>query len=356
MMLRPVAITGIGLASSHGEGRAIHAALLGGAVPVLDEASFAPYPVHPLPALPFDAAIPRREMRQMENWQRLGVYAAGLAIDDAGLRERVAEMDLLVAAGGGERDWKLDEQIMAAAPGEVQRHRMLLDGLRPTLFLAQLSNLMAGSISIVHNVAGSSRTFLGEEISGAEALRVAAARIATATSDLCLVGGAFIAERPEVLLLFSMGGVLHAGPWVPLPERRGIVFGSAGAFLTLEPIERAAKPQAILRHVATDQGRPEGRVERLSALLAATPERRPGCLVISTASGAEAATRDELAALGVTPDLFAADILGHIVEPAFPAGVALAAIAIAEGRAKQVLVTGAGQWRGEAVALLEAAA
>jgi 3-oxoacyl-[acyl-carrier-protein] synthase II len=355
-MLRPVAITGIGLASSQGEGRATHAALLGGAPPVLDSTSFAPYPVHPLPALPFENAIPRREMRQMENWQRLGVYAAGLAIDDAGLRERVAEMDLLVAAGGGERDWKLDEQIMQAAPDEVARHRMLLDGLRPTLFLAQLSNLMAGSISIVHNVAGSSRTFLGEEISGAEALRVAAARIATATSDLCLVGGAFIAERPEVLLLFSMGGVLHAGPWIPLPERRGIVFGSVGAFLTLEPIERAAKPQAILRHVATDQGRPEGRVARLAALLAATPERAPDCLVISTASGAEAALRDELAALGVTPDLFSADILGHIVEPAFPAGVALGAIAIAEGRARQVLVTGAGQWRGEAVALLEAAA
>ena len=59
---------------------------------MLDEARFAPYPVHPLPALPFEAAIPRREMRQMEQWQRLGVYTAGLAIDDAGLRERVKVM------------------------------------------------------------------------------------------------------------------------------------------------------------------------------------------------------------------------------------------------------------------------
>jgi len=354
--LRPVAITGIGIASSHGQGRAVHAALLGGAAPVLDEARFAPYPVHPLPALPFDEAIPHREMRQMENWQRLGVFAAGLAIDDAGQRENVAGMDLIVAAGGGERDWKLDEQILAAQPNEVGRHRMLLDGLRPTLFLAQLSNLMAGSISIIHNVAGSSRTFLGEEISGAEALRVACARIASATSELCLVGGAFISERPEVLLLFSMGDVLHQGPWLPLPARRGMVFGSAGVFMTLEPAATAKSPVAILRHVATDQGRPETRPARLAALLAATPGRQPGCMVISTASGAEAATRDELAALGAMPDLFSADLLGHLVEPAFPAGVALAAIAIAEGRAKQVLVTGTGQWRGEAVALLEAPA
>lgn len=350
-MMRPVAITGIGLASSHGEGRATHAALLGGAAPVLEEARFAPYPVHSLAPLPFESAIPRREMRQMENWQRLGVYAAGLAIDDAGLRERVAEMDLIVAAGGGERDWKLDEQIMAANPAEVERHRMLLDGLRPTLFLAQLSNLMAGSISITHNVAGSSRTLLGEEIAGAEALRIAAARVATGTSELSLAGSAFIAERPEILLLFAMGGLLHRGAWAPVAARQGVVFGSVGAFLTLEPAA-SSRPIAILRHIATDQGRPQGRAERMAALLAATPARAPGCMLLSAASGA--ATALELDALGATPDLFAADLLGHSTEAAFPAALALAALAIESGRARQVLVTGLGPWRGEAVALLEA--
>ena len=38
-----------------------------------------------------------------------------------------------------------------------------MSDLRPTLFLAQLSNLLAGNISIVHGVTGSSRTFMGEE-------------------------------------------------------------------------------------------------------------------------------------------------------------------------------------------------
>ena len=41
--------------------------------------------------------------------------------------------------------------------------------LRPTLFLAQLSNLLAGNISIVHGVTGASRTFMGEESSGVDA-------------------------------------------------------------------------------------------------------------------------------------------------------------------------------------------
>ena len=52
-----------------------------------------------------------------------------------------------------------------------------MSDLRPTLFLAQLSNLLAGNISIVHGVTGSSRTFMGEEAAGVDAVRIAAARI-----------------------------------------------------------------------------------------------------------------------------------------------------------------------------------
>jgi len=51
-----------------------------------------------------------------------------------------------------------------------------MSDLRPTLFLAQLSNLLAGNISIVHGVTGSSRTFMGEEQSGVDAVRIAHAR------------------------------------------------------------------------------------------------------------------------------------------------------------------------------------
>ena len=59
-----------------------------------------------------------------------------------------------------------------------------MSDLRPTLFLAQLPNLLAGNISLVHGVVGSSRTFMGEEASGADALRVAHARIAAGQSDI----------------------------------------------------------------------------------------------------------------------------------------------------------------------------
>ena len=59
-----------------------------------------------------------------------------------------------------------------------------MSDLRPTLFLAQLSNLLAGNISIVHGVTGSSRTFMGEEAAGIDAVRIALSRIQAGQSDI----------------------------------------------------------------------------------------------------------------------------------------------------------------------------
>src|SRR5204863_4722890 len=94
----------------------------------------------------------------------------------------LSRMDMIPGAGGGERDLNVDSTILsgishAANPAAYLNERLMSD-LRPTLFLAQLSNLLAGNISIVHGVTGSSRTFMGEESSGVDAVRIALARIA----------------------------------------------------------------------------------------------------------------------------------------------------------------------------------
>ena len=185
-MARDVVITGIGLASSQGEGIETHAqALAANAAPVIDTESFAPYPVHPLKPLELDRQIPKKsDQRQMEPWQRLGVYAAGLALDDAGLKddaEAKSQLQVIVAAGGGERDHAVDAAILAGLrnanqPGAFLNERLMGD-LRPTLFLAQLSNLLAGNIGIVHGITGASRTLMGEEQAGVDAIRTARARI-----------------------------------------------------------------------------------------------------------------------------------------------------------------------------------
>jgi 3-oxoacyl-[acyl-carrier-protein] synthase II len=184
-------ITGVGLITCLGEGlEANWQHLARGDPPAYDDKSFVPYVVHPLAPVNFDKQIPKKsDQRQMEPWQRIGVYAAGLALGDAGIvgkPELLDTTDMIVAAGGGERDIAVDTAILAEArkrrdTGSFLNERLMND-LRPTLFLAQLPNLLAGNISIVHGVVGSSRTFLGEESAGVDAVRIAHARIAAGQS------------------------------------------------------------------------------------------------------------------------------------------------------------------------------
>src|SRR4029078_4112408 len=83
---REVWITGVGLLTCLGEGlETIWSHLERGDPPPYDDKSFAPYAVHHLPPMSFDKQIPKKsDQRQMEMWQRVGVYTAGLALSDAG--------------------------------------------------------------------------------------------------------------------------------------------------------------------------------------------------------------------------------------------------------------------------------
>ena len=183
--------------------------------------------VHPLAPINFDAQIPKKgDQRQMENWQRIGTYAAGLALDSAGVKgntDLLSRMDMIVAAGGGERDLTVDSNILsgitrATNPAAFLNERLMSD-LRPTLFLAQLSNLLAGNISIVHGVTGSSRTFMGEESAGIDAVRIAHARIGAGQSDIALVGGSYNGERPDLLMLYDFAGFMLKDKFAPVWER-----------------------------------------------------------------------------------------------------------------------------------------
>ena len=79
---REVWVTGIGIVSCLGEGPDAHWQKLTEAKPAADTTTFAPFIVHPLAPINFDAQIPKKgDQRQMENWQRIGTYAAGLALE-----------------------------------------------------------------------------------------------------------------------------------------------------------------------------------------------------------------------------------------------------------------------------------
>lgn len=382
-------ITGIGIASSLGEGLDAHWDALNARQVNADATAYAPYIVHPMAKLAFDGQIPKKEQRQMEAWQRIGTYAAGLALDSAGIKgnaEILSRTDMIVAAGGGERDLVVDAAILNAdvqgnaAPGFLNER--LMNDLRPTLFLAQLSNLLAGNIAIVHGVTGSSRTFMGEEAAGVDAARIALARIAAGQSDIALVGAAQNGERKDLLMLYEFGGFNLKDKFDPIWKREnGFALGSGGIFLVIESREhaqaRGAKPFAKLSHVVADHARRKtvGAVtavlEKLWSKLGSLTDT---VAIITGATGAQLVTAEERAFLKKHADVpvrATGTAFGHIMEAQFPLGIALAALSISRGKLfaandpagaevemvkppSQIVVIGAGHWRGEGMALVEA--
>jgi len=393
MSQKEVWITGIGIVSSLGEGLDAHWDALNAKRVNVDETRFAPYVVHPLAPVSFDAQIPKKgDQRQMEAWQRIGTYAAGLALDSAGVKgkqEILSRMDMIVAAGGGERDIAVDQAILnAAAKGNLAPgflNEKLMNDLRPTLFLAQLSNLLAGNIAIVHGVCGTSRTFMGEEAASIDAARIALARIEGGQSDIALVGAAHNGERQDLLVLYEFGDFNLKGKFAPVWSRDkaqgGFALGSAGAFLVLESREhaeaRGAKPYARLSRVIADlaaRKQPGAVTRSLEAMWSKLGLSSDTGYLISGATGAEPATSEEKAFLQKHPGYAVRStgtIFGHTLETQFPLGLALAALSISRGALfppndptgfevekagapDQIVVEGAGHWQGEGLALVEA--
>ena len=385
---RDVWITGVGIVSCLGEGPEAHWRGLNEPTPIVDVTTFAPYAVHPLCRVDFDKQIPKKgDQRQMEPWQRIGTYAAGLALDSAGAKgnsDLLGRMDMIVAAGGGERDWAADGAILTGLPKANDPERFLnerlMSDLRPTLFLAQLSNLLAGNISIVHGVTGSSRTFMGEEIAGVDAVRIALQRIRANQSDIALVGGAQNGERKDLLMLYDFGGFGLKGDFRPVWERAsapGFALASIGAFLVLESREHAEKRNAVplakltqiaVASAARQPGTVEASLEKMWSSLGSAD-----CVVVSGATGSEPATSEERSFFKRHPQLAVratGSHFGHGVEPQFIMNIAVATLAVHYGKlfapfdasgveqpmtepVAQAIVTSVGHCRGEGLALVE---
>src|ERR1700710_1611314 len=350
---KEVWITGIGIVSSLGEGLDAHWDALNQKRINTEANRFAPYIVHPLAPVSFDKQIPKKgDVRQMEAWQRSGTYAAGLALDSAGVKgnaEILGRMDMIVAAGGGERDLAVDLAIMTAdAKGNSSPmflNERLMNDLRPTLFLAQLSNLLAGNIAIVHAVCGTSRPFMGEEAASIDAARIALARIESGESDIALVGAAHNGERTDLMILYEFDNFNLKDKFVPVWARdkdsSGFALGSAGVFLVIESKEhavaRGAKPYARLTKVVADLAKrkePGAVTKCLEALWPKLGVLNDNGNLITGATGVESVTSEEKAFLKQHPGYAlraTGTSFGHTMETQFPLGLALAALSISRG-------------------------
>jgi 3-oxoacyl-[acyl-carrier-protein] synthase II len=297
-------------------------------------------------------------------------------------------MDMVIAAGGGERDLAVDIGILTAnakgnsAPGFLNER--LMNDLRPTLFLAQLSNLLAGNIAIVHGVCGTSRTFMGEEAASIDAARIALARIAAGQSEIALIGGSHNGDRHDLLVLYEFGDFNLKNKFTSVWQRdqqSGFALGSAGAFLVIESkahaLARGAKPFARLKNVVGDLSRrqhPGDVTATLQTLWSKLGKLESGGAIITGATGAAAVTTEERAFLAGHGDFTVRATgtrFGHTMETQFPLGLGLAALSISRGALfppgdssgmenemskapTQIVVIGAGHWRGEGMALIEA--
>ena len=221
---------------------------------------------------------------------------------------------------------------------------------------------------------------MGEETAGVTVIQNAVSRIASGQSSHMLVGGSYNADRPDALLPHALNHYLYDGGTEGVHGRQakggGMRMGSVGAFLVLEEAshakKRGAKPYAKLDSVSSDLGKRDGekgpaRLDAMYEKLSASPDA-----VISGATGVSAATRFEMdflsAKLGADMPVRAFQTqIGQPLEATFPAGVALAALALhnngfyapfeeqekpVAGDVSSIMVTSIGHHCGEGFAML----
>jgi 3-oxoacyl-[acyl-carrier-protein] synthase II len=225
---------------------------------------------------------------------------------------------------------------------------------------------------------------MGEEAAGVDAVRIALARIAAGQSDVALVGASQNAERKDQLLVYEFGDLNLKDRYAPVWQREpkgGFALGSGGAFLVIESRKhaeaRGAKPFARLTSVVADHSQRKAPGDVTSTLTQLWSKLGPissKAAIITGATGAEPVTAEERNFLRVHPGIpvrATGTMFGHIMETQFPLGIALAALSVSRGalfpandptgleiesseQPTQIVVIGAGHWRGEGMALVEA--
>ncbi len=217
--------------------------------PGVNHTDFSPYSYHPLINYAVEEQIVKHsDRRVMGKVMQSAVYTAGVALDRAQLKNQadlLKDTQIIVALRGGERDEVADEAIIAACNAANDYGAVLNEGLmsqlRPTLFLSQLPNLLAANIALLYGITGSSLTLMGDQMAGAQAIKLASSRIQQGQAQRVLVGGVSINETAEIMLAFAKAQKLLTTPFVDIWQRMqsGMCLGSASGFLLLESWQAA---------------------------------------------------------------------------------------------------------------------
>ncbi|RUR12145.1 beta-ketoacyl-ACP synthase II [Legionella sp. km772] len=185
--------------------------------------------------------IPLKDARKMDLFTQYGVVAADEAIADSGLKidEALAtRVGVAVGAGIGgiQTITNNQDKLVAGGPRKVS----------PFFIPAGIINMVAGQISIRHNLKGPNISVVTACTTGTHNIGLAGRMIAYGDADVMVCGGAEMTTTPLCLAGFSAVRSLSkrndeptkaSRPWDK--DRDGFVMGEGAGVLVLEEYEHA---------------------------------------------------------------------------------------------------------------------
>lgn len=185
--------------------------------------------------------IPLKDARKMDVFTQYGMVAADEAIADSGLQiDDTLSTRIGVAVGAGiggiQTITNNQDKLVAGGPRKVS----------PFFIPAGIINMVAGQISIKHNLKGPNISVVTACTSGTHNIGLAARMIAYGDADAMVCGGAEMTTTPLCLAGFSAVRSLSkrndeptkaSRPWDK--DRDGFVMGEGAGVLVLEEYEHA---------------------------------------------------------------------------------------------------------------------
>jgi 3-oxoacyl-[acyl-carrier-protein] synthase II len=269
--MRRVVITGLGVVAPNGIGKeAFWDACVNGRSGVGPIRTFdaSGHPVRIAAEVPdFDVTpfVPpphRKSLKIMGRAMRFAVGAAGLAVQDSGLKlEREDAERVGVVMGTGLVPMDLPEIMPTLAgscdaEGKLEVPRLGQQGtgaLFPLWILKYLPNMVAAHISLALNAQGPNSTITTACVAGTQAVGEAFRLIARGDAEIMLAGGADSRIDPLLLLAYTSLGALSRALRPPAEvsrpfdrERDGFVLGEGAGVLVLEDLDHARRRGAMI--------------------------------------------------------------------------------------------------------------